>query len=174
MNDLLLRLNEQSGMAAAGYVLIALVTAYVMLKSAVWWMLFGTGRLLVGKYSIVEWGKRTLYGIVAYVGLILLNAFFLMGYTPDNWLYTCLMVVTVLLAVRVAWREVFSLFGLLRGDWNPFAPELRFVGVEELLEPRPKAPKRKKSIYTKKQTVFGSYADYAETVMHYQHAGVWS
>lgn len=110
---------------------VTFVSVYIVLKSTVWWLIFGTGRLLFGKYSLHEWGFRTGLGLAAFVGIGLLNVIFWTTFNPDSMVYMCCLWPVFLIACRITLREILSLFGLLRGDWNPFHPELRFIAWEE-------------------------------------------
>ena len=55
--------------------IIYLVMIWVALKMIVWWTLFGTFRLLFGKYTIKTWGMYTVRGLLIMVGMILLGLY---------------------------------------------------------------------------------------------------
>jgi len=131
MNDPFLNIFYQDQSAAAGLSFILVAVAYVILKTLVWWILFGTGKLLLGKYSLHEWGFRSLTGLAGMGGLVALSAYLLYMYDADSTVYWTILWVSLFFALRIWLREIFSLFGLLRGDWNPFHPELRFMAWHE-------------------------------------------
>lgn len=136
MNEMLMKLMAENSSIAGGCAVMGVVFAYIMVKSTVWWLLFGTGRLLFGKYNIVEWFIRSVGGLVVFGLMFLMLIYFLKGYSPDSTLYMVLWWIGVVFSARILWREVFSLFGLLRGDWNPFNPRLRFVALKEMFKSR--------------------------------------
>ena len=123
-------MKQHNGIGLA-IIFSVLASVYVVVKTTVWWVLFGTFRLLFRKYSLYEWLMRTLGGLAVFAALIVVNLILLYGFAPDNVLYLGLVVVSGFLALRVWLREILSLCGLLRGDWNPFHPELRFLAWHE-------------------------------------------
>ena len=146
--------------------LISLVSVYAFLKSAVWWLLFGTGRLLFRKYTLAEWVFRSGMGLAAFMVLALFNVILWNVYRPENDLYIFMVGLSFLGAARITLREIFSLFGLLRGDWNPFHPHLRFIAWSETyllcwLGNGSSSGRRK-------ETPWGSYAD-QEAAYWYQN-----
>ena len=110
---------------------VTFISMYVILKTSLWWALFGTGRLLLGKYSLSEWAFRSGVGLLGFAALAVLSVFLWLAYSPDSNVYMCLVWVTFAVSMRITLREILSLFGLLRGDWNPFGPELRFIAWDE-------------------------------------------
>ena len=136
---------------------ITVVSAYVLLKTTLWWLIFGTGYMITGKYSLHGWVSRTVMGVGGFILLALFNCILWMVFSPDSTFYMCSVWVSFLVAARITLREVFSLCGLLRGDWNPFGPELRFIAWDEtyLLCWLGNG----KGGGNRKQTPWGSYAD---------------
>ena len=126
MNALLDKLYSINPDTTSMLVVILAVTGYVFAKTLLWWVLFGTGKLLFRKITLADWVNKTLYGLTVAAALVVLNTVFLFAFSPDNKLYMTAVIITLLFATRIIWREFFTLGGLLRGDWNPFYPELRF------------------------------------------------
>lgn len=102
------------------------VSIYVACKAVLWWLIMGTGHLIFGKLTFSEWQKKTFIGLVWGAIIASLNALLIYFFSPDNNYYVGSLVVALLLAFRIIWREFFTLFGLLRGDWHPLHPKLRF------------------------------------------------
>ena len=130
MNALLDKLYSINPDTTSMLVVILAVTGYVFAKTILWWVLFGTGKFLFRKITLNGWINKTLYGLKVGAALVVLNAILLFAFNPDSYLYMTTVVITMLLAARIIWREFFTLGGLLRGDWNPFCPELRFFAWE--------------------------------------------
>lgn len=168
MNEMLMKLMTENSSIAGGCAVMGLVFAYIMLKSTVWWILFGTGKLLFGKYNIVEWFIRSVGGLVGFGLMFLIEIYFLKGYSPDSTLYMVLWWIGVVFSARILWREVFSLFGLLRGDWNPFNPRLRFVAWKEMF-----TPSRDDDRYSRRPTAYGSLSEYYEKGIYGQRIGAF-
>ena len=108
---------------------VALV--YVAVKTVLWWAVTGTLGLLFGRIPLSSWLVRSLRGALLVVvaaagGLALAGVSYRV---PDPfWLLEVLGVAGALLSLRIFWRELITLFGLLAGDWNPLRPNLRFFG----------------------------------------------
>lgn len=168
MDEMLMKLMADNSSIAGGCAVMGVVFAYIMVKSTVWWLLFGTGKLLFGKYNIVEWLIRSVGGMAGFGLMFLMEIYFLKGYSPDSTLYMVLWWIGVVFSARVLWREIFSLFGLLRGDWNPFNPILRFVALKEMF-----APSRNAERYSRKPTPYGSWTEYYEMGIYGQRIGAF-
>lgn len=108
------------------------ITIYMMIKIVLWWLVFGTARVVAGKYSGKVWRSYTGWGLLIMVGVILMDAF--IGYYPpaeDTTLYTVFHILFwILTAIGV--REVVTLAGLIVGDWHPLHPRLRFWGFGKM------------------------------------------
>lgn len=131
MQETWLEILRQDQAAGAVLAIVQVAIFYVIAKSSIWWILFGTGRLLFRKYTLKEWGFRTLVGIVGLVCLGLFVACLLWLYDADSIVYWTILCVSLFFSLRIWLREILSLFGLLRGDWNPFHPRLRFMAWNE-------------------------------------------
>ena len=166
MDEMLLNLMAENSSIAGGCAVIGIVFMYIMIKSTVWWLLYGTGRLLFGKYNIVEWLVRTVGGLAGFGVMCLLEIYFLKEYSPDNKLYMAFWLIGVVFSIRVLWRELFSLFGLLRGDWNPFNPRLRFIALKEMFTSNPDNDRS-----SRKPTAYGSWTEYYEKGIYGQRMG---
>ena len=165
MDELMAKMTSMDPGITLLYALVLLVSIYVVVKSAVWWLIFGTGRLIFRKYCLYEWLVYTGMGLLGYIVLLVFNLYAFMSYVPEGNLGTILVMIASPFAFRVLVREVFSLCGLFRGDWNPFDPELRFMAWDEsylfgLLFSRSKGKRRS-------PTPWGSYAD-QESAYWYQ------
>ena len=108
---------------------VALV--YVAVKTVLWWAVTGTLGLLFGRIPFSSWLVRSLRGalgvlLAAVCGVVLAGISYR---TADPyWLLEVFGVAGALLSLRVFWRELITLCGLLAGDWNPLRPNLRFFG----------------------------------------------
>lgn len=105
--------------------------AYAVIKTVLWWAVTGTLRLLLGRLTVSRWGTLTLRGaaVVLVVALAACGLLLLAVRVVDaHWAVTAVAAVGALLSLRIAWREVFTLFGLLSGDWGLSHPRLRFFG----------------------------------------------
>ena len=131
MNDLFYTMQNVDPGVTSLVVLVFAVTLYVFAKTILWWFLLGTGHLLFGKLTLTEWVQKTVNGLIIGGGLILLNAYLFLAFNPDNVIYMIVLSVCMLLASRIMWREFFTMFGLLRGDWYLFEPKLRFFHWEK-------------------------------------------
>lgn len=104
---------------------------YMAAKTVLWWGVTGTLGLLFGQIPLSSWLVRSLKGLLL-VLLALAGGVVLAGVacrvTDPFWLLQVLGVVGAALTLRMVWREIITLFGLLSGDWNPFRPKLRFFG----------------------------------------------
>lgn len=172
--------NELYAVSPSATSMVAIVlgiTLYVMAKAVLWWFLFGTGKLLFGKISLAGWIGKTVQGMVWGVVLVLMNIVFYFGFSPGSTVYMGALTVAFLLAFRIMWREFFTLFGLLRGDWNPFHPRLRFFAWNtfniffmfkpfKLLQ-SPFSTTNEQS----KETPWGSMTDFCEWVYSYRQVG---
>lgn len=167
MNDVFFEILKQNDMIGGGLSIILVAAVYMVAKTTVWWGLFGTGRLLTGKYGIHEWCFRTVAGLAGFTGLAGLSLYLLYMFDPESTVYMIIWSVSLVLALRVWLREIFSLFGLLRGDWNPFHPQLRFLAWRESYI----FGKGRKTVYDDRPTPWGSYADMCETHTYYQKIG---
>ena len=108
-----------------------LAMAYAVIKTVLWWAVSGTLGLLLGRLTLSRWGGLTLrgglfvvLGALAAAGILLLAV----RIGDVHWTVTGAAAVCALLSLRVFWREVFTLFGLLSGDWSLSCPRLRFFG----------------------------------------------
>lgn len=131
MHEAWLEIARTNDAIGAGLALIFLATFYIIAKTTIWWLLFGTGRLLFGKYTIAEWGIRTLVGLVGFAVLILFNSSLIWLFDEESNVYLGFWGISLFFSLRIWIREIFSLLGLLRGDWNPFHPHLRFFAWKE-------------------------------------------
>lgn len=157
---------------------IMMVTCYVFAKTILWWLLFGTGKLLFRKISLTEWINKTLSGMVIGVCLMVMNFILMMAFNPGNMVYETAVIVCTLLSARIIWRELFTLCGILRGDWHPFHPELRFFAWDTFniwvifkpLKMMFSSP-FKNGHNSSNDTPWGSYSDAIETHIVYQRQG---
>ena len=131
MHEAYLEIVKANDAIGTGLSVIFFATFYIIAKTTIWWLLFGTGRLLFGKYTIAEWGIRTLIGLVGFSVLILFCNGFIWLFDKESNVYLVFWGISLFLSLRIWIRELFSLGGLLKGDWNPFHPQLRFFGFDE-------------------------------------------
>jgi len=131
MNFPLNEIMNQDPLVGAGLSVVLTVMIWVIVKTTVWWLLFGTGRLLFGKYSIHEWAVRSLMGMLAMGGMLLSGVYLVYLCDQESTFYLIVWGIATIISMRVFLREVFSLCGLLRGDWNPFHPHLKFIAWNE-------------------------------------------
>lgn len=118
----------------AGLVLyVSIVCVYVCVKTSIWWLLFGTLKLFRNQYSGNAWLKRTLIGLFCILLLALGNVLLWTLFSPENDYYRNICIVLLLLAYRITWREIFTLGGIDRGDWNFDKPNLRFFAWNTFL-----------------------------------------
>lgn len=130
MVDVINGMANESVEAMLGVCVVMFVTLYIFTKTLLWWILFGTGKLLFKVITPSEWFNKTLRGLGLGLGLIVLNVILWLTYSPDSLFYIIPLVILLFFAFRVVWREFFTLFGLLRGDWHPLHPELQFFAWE--------------------------------------------
>ena len=105
---------------------ISMTCVYICLKTVLWWAVFGTVGLFKKWYTVEKWLSRTKWGILCVAALVVANFSLWVTFNPENDYLNCFYLVLWLLALRVTWREFFTLGGLLRGDWSFSYPELRF------------------------------------------------
>ena len=84
-------------------------------------------------YYLIEPRNWIIVSILCMVDFLylFLNAYLFLAFNPDNVIYMIVLSVCMLLASRIMWREFFTMFGLLRGDWYLFEPKLRFFHWEK-------------------------------------------
>lgn len=167
MNDVFFEILKQNDMIGGGLSIILVAAIYIVAKMTIWWGLFGTAGLLAGKYGMHEWCIRTVAGLTGFTGLACLSLYLLYMFDPESTIYMIVWSVSLVLALRVWLREIFSLFGLLRGDWSPFHPKLRFLAWRESYIFR----KSRKAASDDRTTPWGSYADMCDTHTYYQKIG---
>ncbi len=131
MHEYWLEILRQDQTAGAMLSFILAAVFYIIAKTSIWWLLFGTGKLLFRKYTFKEWGFRTIAGVIGFACLALFAACLLWLYDAESTVYWSALAVFLFFSLRIWLREILSLFGMLRGDWNPFEPKLRFFAWDE-------------------------------------------
>lgn len=174
MEKLTMLMDMHPEMAIA-VTIISVVSAYVCIKTVLWWLVFGTIGLCRMDYTIRQWLGYTKWGLIGMIVLILVDAVLWFGFNPDNVVYTYACWGLFILAVRIAWREFFTLGGFLRGDWSFSNPELRFFAWDTL---NPffflkifSSPFAKSNYNPKNETPWGSYNDACEVQIYAQRIG---
>ena len=78
-DDNLIFLYDKKGGTMTIYNLIIGITIYMMIKIVLWWLVFGTARVVAGKYSGKVWRNYTGWGLLIMLGVILMDVFMTVG-----------------------------------------------------------------------------------------------
>ena len=131
--ELWLKMIESNPEMAGSLSFIAFISAYVCVKTVLWWFVFGTIGLCRDWYTFSAWFSRTKWGILGLLALAGGNGLLWVMYSPGNEIYENVVLVLILLGARIMWREFFTVGGIARGDWGLDEPNLRFFAWNTFL-----------------------------------------
>lgn len=104
-------------------------SAYLCVKGVLWWLVTGVGRWLFGRLDSADLTRLAVRGVFCAGVMVAVHAVLALLLLVDSLLVHWVYYGVALLAGCFLFCEMFSLCGLLRGDWSFRTPELRLFGL---------------------------------------------